>query len=108
MDSHMHCTGHTFIRWLIRENSGHTIVKAYAMTDDPGTSTMGGYTFTLVSVSVDNYYQSIVSTVLTSDTMVECADIQSVERAVIGIAGLNKIHRIMNAHAASTCTGPGP
>ena len=50
----------------------------------------------------------IVSTVLTSDTMVECADIQSVERAVIGIAGLNKIHRIMNAHAASTCTGPGP
>ena len=61
-----------------------------------------------VSVSVDNYYQSIVSTVLTSDTMVECADIQSVERAVIGITGLNKIHRIMNVHAASMCTGPGP
>ena len=73
-------------RWTLENENGVSAHKTYVSGERLETSTMGAYTFTLVSAS--SIIKSIATTTLTSSTRAECGDLQSFATAALRITGL--------------------
>ena len=97
----LNCTGRSPThRWILETEGSHDqpTMKSYTSGSMPGTSHMGPYNFTFVSVPNDRF-ESIVSAVLTpvlNNTVAKCVDIQSEAEVTIRLTGPIVYHIIMH------------